>query len=215
MSSLTVEIAKNNRLKKAPLAKKHSSFNTWFKVETHSDTLELSDVHPVQWDPGSEVLFWFLLIGSGSLQQGGIEAAWELEYLIAFCGASCHTCANTIPRDFNRTDYRSSRKKLTLNISKCVCCLIFSQLLILYYQYFLLRLSKQKQWVDCPGVGYPMFQTTAYENLIVDSQQHKSLWVSKPKQPSSTMPMSNSVEEIFSSSHEHQKSKKCWNWWVE
>ena len=71
MSSLTVEIAKNNRLKKAPLAKKHSSFNTWFKVETHSDTLELSDVHPVQWDPGSEVLFWFLLIGSGSLQQGG------------------------------------------------------------------------------------------------------------------------------------------------
>ena len=96
----------------------------------------------------------------------------------------------------------------------CVC-LIFSQLLILYYQYFLLRLSKQKQWVDCPGVGYPMFQTTAYENLIVDSQQRKSLWVSKPKHPSSTMPMGNSVEESFSSSHEHQKSKKCRNWLVD
>ena len=44
---------------KAPLAKKHNSFNTWFKVETHSDTLELSDVErstpgtmgPREWGP--------------------------------------------------------------------------------------------------------------------------------------------------------------------
>ena len=164
---------------------------------------------------GVRSCFGFFLLTVAPSSKAGIETAWELEYLIAFCGASCHTCANTIPLDFNRTDYRSSRKKLTLNISKCVCCLIFSQLLILYYQYFILRLSKQKQWVDCPGVGYPMFQTTAYENLIVDSQQHKSLWVSKPKQPSSTMPMGNSVEESFSSSHEHQKSKKCRNWLVD
>ena len=49
-----------------------------------------------------------------------------------------------------------------------------SLFLTVYSQCFPLRLSKQKQWVwrsGVWGVGYLMFPTTAYENLIVDSQR--------------------------------------------
>ena len=96
----------------------------------------LKGVHPLQWELVSQVLFWFLLIGSGSLQQGGDWnrlGTW-ISYRVLWRFLS-HMCKH------NSSAFQSTQIMITL------CKNVQIEMFYLY-QVFLTPGGQNKIWFD-------------------------------------------------------------------